>query len=434
MKFHGLHISSWGYSLRLLIVVTILIPSVYSCKGHWYSFNRYHKDALTSLKEFETNNYPQWISTYGLDILQYRFINSQQKITSGPARTWWPLIRLDTLKQVSLPPKGQMQKIEKGALFDNKSFCLIYRFPSNKIYSPNVVIKDSKMLGELKVVELSKSASRKCEDSLLLPSDNLLPDIYSLNIWVTDHNAYPIPFPELDADTHNSQLQPFHLYLMGELHDKVTNKRENFLLSFPLYNLKVGAVVLDPKNKRQLSSALNKKYASSISVRLIDGLTISSLKDSRQENTLDIGSDSGFGIIAGTGQGSLMLGQIDDRYSSQEAIKCHSVNANCETVTEREEGERFKCDRCRFGYYEVVGNGCSLGGDKYCGSSHCGDKGEPACSRGREWNGNEMLVEGETYASTSTIGTVCEREIAYSFCQQGLTPNCDSKGTVVCIQ
>lgn len=70
------------------------------------------------------------------------------------------------------------------------------------------------------------------------------------------------------------------------------------------------------------------------------------------------------------------LGKLSDRFSRGSSIRCHQVNKDCETVGE------YRCDECRYGWYEVVDFQCPQGGSKFCGQNHCGEKNEPACPRG----------------------------------------------------
>jgi hypothetical protein len=70
------------------------------------------------------------------------------------------------------------------------------------------------------------------------------------------------------------------------------------------------------------------------------------------------------------------IGQLNDRFSNRQALRCHQVNAKCETVGE------FRCDECRFGHYEVADYNCPQGGSKFCGQNYCGEKNEPACPLG----------------------------------------------------
>jgi hypothetical protein len=77
------------------------------------------------------------------------------------------------------------------------------------------------------------------------------------------------------------------------------------------------------------------------------------------------------------------LGQLNARFSNGQALRCHQVNAKCETVGD------FRCNECRYGWYEVADYNCPQGGSKFCGQNHCGEKNEPACPRGYKLFQNE---------------------------------------------
>lgn len=72
------------------------------------------------------------------------------------------------------------------------------------------------------------------------------------------------------------------------------------------------------------------------------------------------------------------LGSINDSFALGSAIRCHQVSKDCKDIKEN------ICDRCRYGYYEVVDYQCPQGGSKYCGINRCGEKNAPACVRGQE--------------------------------------------------
>lgn len=77
------------------------------------------------------------------------------------------------------------------------------------------------------------------------------------------------------------------------------------------------------------------------------------------------------------------IGRSSDKFSNKEALRCHQVNAKCETVGEN------RCSECRYGWYEVTDYNCPHGGSKFCGQNHCGEKNEPACPRGYKFFQNE---------------------------------------------
>jgi len=70
------------------------------------------------------------------------------------------------------------------------------------------------------------------------------------------------------------------------------------------------------------------------------------------------------------------IGKLTDRFSLKTAQECRHINKNCQQVGED------NCERCRFGWYQVVDYNCPQGGARFCGQNHCGEKNEPACPRG----------------------------------------------------
>lgn len=104
---------------------------------------------------------------------------------------------------------------------------------------------------------------------------------------------------------------------------------------------------------------IHEKYRPLKEKGLISGLKLLRLN----EDTFDFASNKS-------------LGKLSDRFSRGNAIRCHQVNKDCETVGEN------RCDECRYGWYEVVDFQCAQGGSKFCGQNHCGEKNEPACPRG----------------------------------------------------
>ena len=80
---------------------------------------------------------------------------------------------------------------------------------------------------------------------------------------------------------------------------------------------------------------------------------------------------------------SKLIGQLGDRFVNGRSLRCHQVNAKCENIGD------YRCNECRFGWYEVADYNCPQGGSKFCGQNHCGEKNEPACPRGYKINDGE---------------------------------------------
>lgn len=121
--------------------------------------------------------------------------------------------------------------------------------------------------------------------------------------------------------------------------------KKPFKIEIPLPNIEGGLI--------------HEKYRPLKEKGLVSGLKLLRLS----EDTFDFASNKS-------------LGKLSDRFSRGTAIRCHQVNKDCETVGE------FRCDECRYGWYEVVDFQCAQGGSKFCGQNHCGEKNEPACPRG----------------------------------------------------
>ena len=105
-------------------------------------------------------------------------------------------------------------------------------------------------------------------------------------------------------------------------------------------------------------------------------------------------------------------GKVGDNYRDGSTPVCHRVSQNCQNTVE------YSCDRCRFGFFEVLDFKCPQGGSKYCGRNRCGEVGQPACLRGYQVNG---VVESQ-----------CAENWKAGFCQEGLRKVCDSQGVLIC--
>lgn len=114
-----------------------------------------------------------------------------------------------------------------------------------------------------------------------------------------------------------------------------------------------------------------------------------------------------------TAQGPLR-GSWEQSYADGDFHFCHRVDKDCQDKTE------FHCDQCRFGWVEVVDHFCPQGGSKICGRNRCGERGEPACPRGRSFL--EENVDGPCFAD-STAG----------FCAPGLSTICDENQVLICL-
>ena len=137
----------------------------------------------------------------------------------------------------------------------------------------------------------------------------------------------------------NPRIENFKLILEFDKNKKKT------LWSIPLVNISAGII--------------HEKYQSAQEKKLYPLLTI--LRTTEGNTSL---------------LDSYYIGRISDSFSNGQMKRCYQVNKECAQV-----GEDL-CDRCRYGYFEVVDYNCPKGGSRFCGQNHCGEKNEPACPRG----------------------------------------------------
>lgn len=100
----------------------------------------------------------------------------------------------------------------------------------------------------------------------------------------------------------------------------------------------------------------------------------------------------------------LLMGERESDWHKKDLISCQTVNDECEKSIST-------CERCRFGYFEVL-NGCPGGGPKFCGVDQCGRKGQPACRRGFLYQNGELTKMD------------CREDSSFGFCQKGLRVRC----------
>ena len=118
-------------------------------------------------------------------------------------------------------------------------------------------------------------------------------------------------------------------------------------------------------------------------------------------------------IISNSKKNIKMIGNYSDRFENNSAILCQSFDSNCREII------KFKCDRCKYGYFEVVSHNCSNKRNKYCGISRCGSRNEPAC------------IRGNLYEPKMKLGCINGSE--EGFCQKGLNSFCNSYGVLLCL-
>jgi hypothetical protein len=114
-------------------------------------------------------------------------------------------------------------------------------------------------------------------------------------------------------------------------------------------------------------------------------------------------------------EGKSLKGEWEDDFSKKNAILCHSFNRACKEVLP------YECDRCRYGWYEVVDYACPQGGRKFCGQNRCGERNRPACLRGHGW---DLKAKKED---------ICSSKSSAGFCQKGLSLICNSDNILTCL-
>jgi len=104
------------------------------------------------------------------------------------------------------------------------------------------------------------------------------------------------------------------------------------------------------------------------------------------------------------------IGKRLDSYAKKTAKLCRNIDESCNVIG------KDTCAMCAYGWFEVIGHGCEAGGRRYCGSSKCGQRGQPACLKGK------MFLEKNNCVMGSKAG----------FCAPGLTTYCDTNKVLIC--
>ena len=253
-------------------------------------------------------------------------------------------------------PLLRLKILAKDAV-DYKYHCLYYRVP----------YRNKK--GILKVVETEE----KCVDPVDKKEFSLLGGIEKLKIFFFDKKK------RLDE---GKILEPLTLYFHMQI-EGIDKWPE-----FPFVNLKKGRE--------------KKRYASSIIKRKYPGLIVWPARQGRvdfEKRATKIDFREGF------------LGKIDDDYSKGEAVVCHKIDDQCNTIG------KMNCNRCRYGHFEAAGSSCTDTNIKICGINRCGKSGWPACPRGKVALKTEGCVNGS----------------AAGFCEPGLRAFCDENKILVCL-
>lgn len=83
---------------------------------------------------------------------------------------------------------------------------------------------------------------------------------------------------------------------------------------------------------------------------------------------------------------------------------CHKIDDNCQEIS------LSTCSECEEGWYEIP-NGCPQG-PKHCGRDRCGEKNQPACRRGMEYQRTPKKYE-------------CRIDPSFAYCKPGLVIQCE---------
>ena len=183
-----------------------------------------------------------------------------------------------------------------------------------------------------------------------------------------------------------------------------------FLVREGLANLRASFV--ETKNQvRLIYSKSQKEHRETWD--LFNGVSSSAKKWERYSNGAPERAIPGVYFVPekGHGDGPSLLGKKNDRYKNGDAVLCHQFGPDCKEVF------AFQCQRCRYGYFEVLTNICPGKTQKYCGRNRCGEFGEPACLRG--------------FRHTNPT-SLCTEKTPHAFCQIGLNVACNSKGELIC--
>jgi uncharacterized protein YlbG (UPF0298 family) len=109
-----------------------------------------------------------------------------------------------------------------------------------------------------------------------------------------------------------------------------------------------------------------------------------------------------------------LTGSWEDTFLNRTSKICHFVNDQCDELLP------FKCDECRYGWYEVEGDKCPTMNTKYCGVNNCGSKGNPACLRGTSYLTGQKIKRG-CYINSKSV-----------FCNDGLLVTCGDNNVLIC--
>lgn len=171
-----------------------------------------------------------------------------------------------------------------------------------------------------------------------------------------------------ELENFRPRLENFRLIL------EFDKSKKKSIWTIPLFNITGGLI--------------HEKYQAALEKKLYPGMSL-----------LRTG-EKGFGV-----SDNFYIGRLSDSFSNGQIKRCYQVNKDCEPV-----GEDL-CERCRYGWFEVVDYTCPKGGSRFCGQNHCGEKNEPACPRG-----TKLAVQDDDLG----------------ICQNDLTPVRNSDHILIC--
>lgn len=322
---------------------------------------------IDPVETFTAKSYLALSSTYAVDVLESSYFNTGAPVRR-PVATWKGLMRFKTLGR-----KAQ----------NDIEYCLNYRVPKlNKAKLAH--------FGILKLVRVD--LNEKCHSVFDREGSTQIKDIKDLLLF----------FGLEKKRIGKVQYGPLELILKFKTNKKGRHEKTERIITLPLLNLSKNKVLVEGRLEVETSSYQKKRFSSGIKLRKYPGMIFWPMENGdrfyRSKKTKLTG-----------------LGKKTDSFPDGTLVVCHKVNHKCKTVQE------YSCDRCRFGWFEVVqGRKCKQGGTKFCGPNLCGAKGWPACFRGYEYV--EKKKENYCYDG-SKVG----------FCQEGMDTYCNSDKILVCL-
>lgn len=315
---------------------------------------------------FFENLYNKFITTTEITYLNRALINSDEEIKS-PSNAWQTLFNVKTIKT--------------GSWFE-ENYCLFYKIPYQELVKNIRLVQnikkvelDAQNLGILKLVQLPQG--KDCTEIFNHSAVAELTHVLSLKSYFNFSREVTLKIQYVDIEE---------------------MRLKNTTWTFPFYNLLPGKIVGE-ENYLNESWTKNSSGESSVSQSKIPGLKIQGVTNLSLSKLTD--------------EKNILLGKLTDSYQEKNLIACHELNENCEVV------QHFRCDQCRYGWFETVGGRCPGIKDKFCGYSRCGEKGEPACPKGNLANQFDSNIN-------------CADGSEAGFCAQGLRTYCENH-VLICL-